>query len=228
MLSWGIDSTAVELVPSVVAVFPYFYPNEEGLLRSPQSHIVIDDGRFYLERAAKEFDVIVLDPPPPVQAAASSLLYSKEFYAVAREHLRPGGILQQWYPGSPDSAIVASIAKALRESFPYVRAFGPVEGGYHFLASMSPLPARSAADLASRLPASAAADLIEWGPAANADGEFARVLKQEVSLDSLIAPVAAIPALDDDRPVNEYFLLRYLSRPDFRKELASYFSHGRG
>jgi spermidine synthase len=228
MLSWGIDSTAVELVPSVVAVFPYFYPSEEGLLRSPRSHVVIDDGRFYLERAAKDFDVIVLDPPPPVQAAASSLLYSKEFYAVAREHLRPGGILQQWYPGSPDPAILASVAKALRESFPYVRAFGPVEGGYHFLASMSPLPARSAADLASRLPATAAADLIEWGPAANAEGEFARVLKQEVSLDSLIAPVAAIPALDDDRPVNEYFLLRYLSRPDFRKELASYFSHGRG
>ena len=93
----------MELVPSVVAVFPYFYPNEEGLLHSPRSHVVIDDGRFYLERTNKQFDVIVLDPPPPVQAAASSLLYSKEFYAVAREHLRPGGILQQWYPGDARS-----------------------------------------------------------------------------------------------------------------------------
>ena len=212
MLSWGIDSTAVELVPSVVAMFPYFYPGEQGLLRSPRSHVLIDDGRFYLERTAKDFDVIVLDPPPPVQAAASSLLYSREFYAVARQHLRRGGILQQWYPGSPDSAIVAAVAKALRESFPYVRAFGEGEGGFHFLASMSPLPSMSAADLASRLPASAAADLIEWGPAQDAEGAFARVLKEEVSMDSLISPAAATPALQDDRPVNEYFLLRYLRR----------------
>jgi len=156
--------------------------------------------------------VIGLDPPPPVQAAASSLLYSREFYAVARQHLRRGGILQQWYPGSPDSAIVASVAKALRESFPYVRAFGEGEGGFHFLASMSPLPSISAADLASRLPARAAADLIEWGPAQDAEDEFARVLKKEVSMDSLISPAAATPALQDDRPVNEYFLLRYLRR----------------
>ena len=70
----------------------------------------------------------------------------------------------------PDPAILASVAKALRESFPYVRAFGPVEGGYHFLASMSALPALSAADLASHLPASARADLIEWGPAAEHEG----------------------------------------------------------
>jgi spermidine synthase len=160
MLSWGISSTAVELVPSVVSVFPFFYSDGPQLLRSPRSQIVIDDGRFYLERTARDFDVIVLDPPPPVQAAASSLLYSKEFYAVARKHLRADGILQQWYPGDSDPAIVAAIAKALRDSFPYVRAFGSGEGGYHFLASASPLPSLIAATFSGRLPASAASDLV--------------------------------------------------------------------
>jgi spermidine synthase len=228
MLSWGISSTAVELVPSVVSVFPFFYADGAELLRSPRSHVVIDDGRFYLERSDRNFDVIVLDPPPPVQAAASSLLYSKEFYAVAREHLRADGILQQWYPGDSDPAIVAAVAKALRESFPYVRAFGSGEGGYHFLASRFPLPTLSAATLASRLPTSAAADLVEWGPALNAQAQFERVLTHEVSLDSLIDPASATPALQDDGPVNEYFLLRYLNRPDFRKKIESYFSHARG
>ena len=228
MLSWGISSTAVELVPSVVSVFPFFYSDGSLLLHSPRSQIVIDDGRFYLERTPRDFDVIVLDPPPPVQAAASSLLYSKEFYAVARQHLRADGILQQWYPGDSDPAIVAAVAKALRDSFPYVRAFGSGEGGYHFLASASPLPSLSAATLAGRLPASAAADLVEWGPASNAQAQFSRVLDREVSLDSLIRPAASVPALQDDRPINEYFLLRYLSRPDFRKQIESYFSHARG
>ena len=51
---------------------------------------------------ARKFDVIVVDPPPPVQAAGSSLLYSKEFYVLARQHLKPGGILQMWFPGGED------------------------------------------------------------------------------------------------------------------------------
>jgi spermidine synthase len=214
MISWGVSSTAVELVPSVISVFPYFHANAQEVLASPLSHVVVDDGRFYLERSAQQYDVIVLDPPPPVEAAASSLLYSKEFYAIARQHLRPGGILQQWFPtGTPaqkdDPAIVASVAKALKVSFPYVRVFRSIERwGYHFLASDTPIPEYSAATLASHLPPAASADLIEWGPAATAEDEFARVLNQEVTLDDLIQKVPNIPALDDDRPINEYFLLR--------------------
>ncbi len=217
MVSWGISSTAVELVPSVISVFPYFHANAAQVLAAPLSHVVVDDGRFYLERSAQQYDVIVLDPPPPVEAAASSLLYSKEFYAIARQHLRPGGILQQWFPrGSEDPAIVTSVAKALKESFRCVRAFRSIEGwGYHFLASDIPLPNYSAATLASHLPPAASADLIEWGPAATAQDEFARVLNQEVRLDDLIHKAPNIPSLADDRPVNEYFLLRRLESPAY-------------
>jgi spermidine synthase len=63
----------------VVSVFSYFHADAEQLEQSPRSHIVVNDGRFYLERSPATYDVIVLDPPPPVEAAASSLLYSKEF-----------------------------------------------------------------------------------------------------------------------------------------------------
>jgi spermidine synthase len=214
-LSWKIPSTAVELVPSVVSVFPFFHSDAAELLRSPLSQVVVDDGRFFLERSTEQYDVIVLDPPPPVEAAASSLLYSKEFYAIARQHLRPDGILQQWFPmGSKDPAIGASVAKALQQSFPYVRVFHSIEGwGYHFLASTSPIPSLSAATMASRLPPTASADLMEWGPAANAEEEFAEVLRQEVSLDSLIGQDSASPAMQDDRPVNEYYLLRRIRDP---------------
>ena len=217
MLSWGISSTAVELVPSVVTVFPYFHADAEKIERSPLSHIVVNDGRFYLERSPAMYDVIVLDPPPPVEAAASSLLYSKEFYAIARQHLRPGGILQQWYPMGPnDPPILASDAKALKESFPYVRVFRSVEGwGYHFLASDSPMPSYSAATLASHLPPRARADLVEWGPASNAQDQFSRVLAQELSVDDLIRRAPHVPAMQDDHPVNEYYLLRRWSNPEY-------------
>jgi spermidine synthase len=221
MLSWGISSTAVELVPSVVSVFPYFHADAAQLLQSPRSRVVVDDGRFFLERSIEQYDVIVLDPPPPVEAAASSLLYSKEFYAAAKQHLRPDGILQQWFPtGSRDTVIIASVAKALRQSFAYVRVFRSIEGwGYHFLASSSPLATLSAAELARRMPPAAAADLVEWGPARDAAAQFDDVLRQELSLDGLIERTPDVPALQDDRPVNEYFLLRRSGDSAYRRAL---------
>jgi spermidine synthase len=210
MLSWGIDSTAVDLVPSVPAFFSYYHGDGAELLKSPRSHVVIDDGRRFLERTTGQFDVIVIDPPPPVQAAGSSLLYSREFYAVAQKRLRPGGILQQWFPGG-DLATTASIARALKESFPYVRAFVSIGGwGIHYLASQQPIPDRSAADLAKRMPASAVADLLEWGPSTTAEQQFAAVLKNEVPVNQIIAGNVYAPAMQDDRPVNEYYRLRKL------------------
>ena len=225
MLSWGISSTAVELVPSVVSLFPYFHADAEELLRSPRSHVVVNDGRFYLERSAGMYDVIALDPPPPVEAAASSLLYSKEFYTIAKQHLRPGGILQQWFPSSDDPAIIASVAKALKESFPYVRAFRSIDKsrGCHFLASDIPFPPFSAETLVSHLPAAAAADLVEWNPDTTAEQQFARVLQQELFIDDLIRPDPNVPALQDNRPVNEYFVLRRMGNRQYVKNLWSYF-----
>jgi len=208
LMSWDIPVTAVELVPSVPRVFGYFHADGPALLRSPLSHVVIDDGRRYLERTYEQYDVITIDPPPPVQAAGSSLLYSKEFYAIIRRRLRPGGILQQWLPGG-DPVVRASVARALKESFPYVRVFHSVEGwGYHFLASESPLPNPTAAELAQRLPDKAATDFLEWGPESTPEGQFADVLKREISLDDLIQQAPSASALRDDRPVNEYYLTR--------------------
>jgi spermidine synthase len=208
MLSWGIDSTAVELVPSVPALFSYFHPDARELVTSPRSHIIVDDGRRYLERTPEQYDIIVVDPPPPIGAAGSSLLYSREFYATALKRLSPDGILQQWYPGG-DPATTAAVARALKESFPYVRAFGSVDGwGIHYLASRNPIPELPASELASRMPPDAESDLVEWGPFSTAEQQFAAVLGKELPIDGLIGLNPYVPAIQDDRPINEYYLLR--------------------
>jgi len=186
LMSWNINTTAVELVPSVPTLFGYYHADAQRLLRSPLSHIVIDDGRRYLERAEEQYDVIIIDPPPPVEAAGSSLLYSEQFYAAAKRRLQPGGILEQWLP-SCDGYLCASVTRALTQSFPYVRVFGSLEGwGNHFLASTYPIPIRTAAELAGRLPPSARKDLLEWGPKATAEEQFAAVLTTEVPPEKFI------------------------------------------
>ena len=213
LMSWDIRTTAVELVPSVPELFGYYHPDAQELLRSPLSHVINDDGRRYLERTPEQYDVITIDPPPPVQAAGSSLLYSTEFYTTVKKHLRSGGILQQWVPHG-DPVIYAAVTRALTQSFPHVRVFGSVEGwGRHFLASSSPIPERSAAELAGRMSAKARKDLLEWGPQKTAEGQFAMLLSRELPPEQLQADAPLAPALQDDRPINEYFALRTYMRP---------------
>jgi len=207
-LSWAIPATAVDLIPSVPKLFPYFYADASQVLASSDAHVVVDDGRRFLERTSETFDSVIVDPPPPVPAAGSSLLYSKEFYALVKRHLRGGGIVQQWLPYG-DAATQAAVARALRDSFPYVRIFGYQDvPGRHFLATMSPIPVRSPSQLAERLPPRAAADLVEWDRSVTPADQFAVLVPGPVDLDTLIANSPNTPALQDDRPVNEYYLLR--------------------
>jgi spermidine synthase len=213
-MSWGIPATAVDLVPSVPKLFTYYHRDGGKILASPRARVVVDDGRRFLERSPEEYDVIIIDPPPPVQAAGSSLLYSEDFYAVARKRLRPGGILQQFLPDgvndANDNQLKASVARALQNSFPYVRIFQwNGRQGWHFLASDQPIPVRSAAELAARMPAAAVADMLEWGPAKTAETQFELLLSREMKPEQMIALSPRTPALQDDRPINEYYLLRH-------------------
>ena len=97
-LSWNVETTAVELVPSVKDAFPFYHADAPQVLKNPKGRIVVDDGRRFLSRTREKFDVIVIDPPPPIEAAGSSLLYSEEFYALAKARLKPNGIVATWVP----------------------------------------------------------------------------------------------------------------------------------
>jgi len=208
MRRWDIPTTVVELVPSVPTLAGYYHADAQALQHAPGAHVVIDDARRYMERTARQYDVITIDPPPPVEAAGSSLLYSQEFYRLVQRRLRPGGILQQWLPGG-EAELAASFGRTLLAVFPHVRVFGGVEGwGLHFLASDTPIPALPADALARRLPPPAAADLVEWGPEATPQAQLARLLGNEIPLGTLLQLGPDVPILTDDRPYNEYFLLR--------------------
>lgn len=210
MLSWGIDATVVDLTRSVMDAFGYFHADAAQLVADPRAHLVVDDGRRFLLRSERRFDVISIDPPPPVEAAGSSLLYSREFYRVLKQRLQPGGILQQWFPGG-EPAIEQAVARALLAEFPHVVAYRSVEGwGYHFLASMQPIVEPAPAEFARRLPAGAQRDVTEWGPAPSAEGMAALILAGRT--DAAAVAGGPGPAITDDRPLNEYFLLRRVLR----------------
>ena len=226
LLSWGVNTTSVELVPSVPRVFAYYHPDGAQLLQSPLAHVVIDDGRRFLERMSEQYDVITIDPPPPIEAAGSSMLYSKEFYRILSQRLRQDGILQQWLPEG-DPVVRSAVAKALAESFPYVRVFQySATWGYEFLASKEPIPYRTGAELVERMPASAVRDLMEWPFRSSPAEELNFPLEREQPLAAFLNADPGAEAMRDDRPVNEYVILRKLNATQFQADaLLAWYEH---
>jgi hypothetical protein len=74
---------------------------------------------------------------------------------------------------------------------------------------MEPLPVPSGSVLATRLPPAAAADFVEWGPASTAEEQFNKILARERPVEGIIGKDPVVPVLEDDQPINEYYLLRY-------------------
>lgn len=208
-LSWDVSTTAIDLARSVPDAFPYYFDDAPSLIGNPKGRIVIDDGRRFLHRSRETFDVITIDPPPPVEAAGSSLLYSTEFYDLLKTRLNPGGLLQQWTPpGEP--MIESAIARALADSFPHVIAFRSFDGrGTHFTASMTPIAIPTVEDFLARLPEPARRDVVEWNTGELRDVQtFIRtVLNGRVPMDHLLTADPDV-VISDDRPFNEYYLLR--------------------
>ncbi|MDW4662890.1 hypothetical protein NQ228_25435, partial [Escherichia coli] len=64
---------------------------------NPKVHQIVADGRHFLLGTNETFDVITLEPPPPHDAGVINL-YTEEFYALAKQRMRPGAVLAQWVP----------------------------------------------------------------------------------------------------------------------------------
>ena len=208
-LGWGVETTAVDLARSVPDAFPYYFDDAPVLMKHATGRIVIDDGRRFLTSSRKTFDVITIDPPPPLEAAGSSLLYSKEFYEILKERLNPGGLVQQWTPPG-ESLIESAIARSLVESFPYVVAFRSFElHGAHFTASMTPIAVPAPEEFVRRLPDAARHDLVEWntGNLRDVRAFVTAVLDGRLPIEDLLVPDRSV-VITDDRPFNEYYLLR--------------------
>ena len=206
LTSWGLETTHVELAPGVLKAFDYYFDDADRVLALPQTRLVVDDGRRFLKRTSALYDLITVDPPPPLEAAGSSLLYSVEFYDLVKKHLSPDGLFQQWIPNA-DIDVWKAVVNSLRFSFPFIRVF-PDRMGIHFVASLSPIPRLTAKQMAAKLPPSAMRDFMEWAPAPSAENYFQTILSHEVPLSYLLDPQMTI-LLTDNRPYNEYYLLRW-------------------
>lgn len=112
-LSWGIDTTVVELVPSVTKAFGFYHADAEKCENDPNGRIIIDDGRRYLSRCARKFDVIVVDPPPPWKLPVPACFFPGIFMNWPSSTLTPTASCRCGFPAARSSPHRRSHAPSL-------------------------------------------------------------------------------------------------------------------
>jgi spermidine synthase len=86
----------VELSPDVVRASHFFDGVNRNALADPRTALLVNDGRNHLALTSRLYDVIVSEPSNPWMAGMNSL-FTRDFFRIARQRLRPGGILAQWF-----------------------------------------------------------------------------------------------------------------------------------
>jgi spermidine synthase len=193
----GAEIDLIELSEAVVAAAPHFSVVSQDVLRQPNVHLQIDDGRNFLLRNRRLYDVITADVVPPFDAGATNL-YSIEYFTLASKALAPDGIMVQW--ASPGSAYEHElIVRSFLQVFPHATLW---LSGDLLVGSMTP-QRFSPAELDARLAdPKARASLAGVGFNRAQD-----VLAQyRGGTAELRAYAGDGPVLTDNRPLLEYFL----------------------
>ena len=86
-----------EISPAVVGSARYFSDVNYHAAEDPKIRFIIDDGRNYLLRSHRRYNVITLEPMHPYLASATNL-YSADFYKLCRLRLAEHGVMAQWAP----------------------------------------------------------------------------------------------------------------------------------
>ena len=87
-------ATMVDLDPEVVALCKEYLPNHHrGSFDDPRTNLLHEDARAYLQNTSDLYDVIILDLVDPLEGGTAALLYTQEFYALAKARLNPDGVL---------------------------------------------------------------------------------------------------------------------------------------
>ena len=106
----------------------------------PRSNIQIEDARTYFATGERRYDVIVSEPSNPWVSGVASL-FTQEFYAFLKRHLKEGGLLVQWlHLYEIDDALVGTMLAALEAEFPHAELFLANDGDLIVVARQDATP----------------------------------------------------------------------------------------
>jgi spermidine synthase len=191
----GTTVDVVELSDSVRRGAEHFVHANYGVLDRPNVRVRVDDGRNFLLTTDGRYDVLTADIIQPVHAGAG-LLYSVEYYRLARAALDDDGLMLQWVGHRPETQYKLMV-RSFMAAFPETSLWAD---GTLLIGSRRPLTiSRSTFERQRRDPAARAAlDAVGLD-------SFERLLSRYVAGPSALrAFVGPGDVLSDDRPRLEF------------------------
>ncbi len=118
------DVAVVELEPEVVnANRAIGALRRDDPLADPRVRLHVNDARGGLLLTDERFDAVVSQPSHPWVSGASHL-YTREFFALVRDHLAPGGVFSQWMGlAYVDADLLRSLVATLYDVFAHVEVY---------------------------------------------------------------------------------------------------------
>ncbi|MBW2137559.1 MAG: fused MFS/spermidine synthase [Deltaproteobacteria bacterium] len=108
----------IDINRQVVAASNFFIPWNNNVLSHPKTKLIIQDARAHLALSDSMYDVISSEPSNPWMAGLASL-FTKEFFALARNRLNDDGIfVQMFHAYQMDWETFALVGRTFSTIFP--------------------------------------------------------------------------------------------------------------
>jgi spermidine synthase len=142
----------VEISPEVVeAARLHFADVQRGALDDPRLALRVTDARHHLALVGRRYDLVISQPSNPWMAGVASL-FTRDFFALARDRLREGGLFCQWmqvYGMAVED--VRGVVGGFADVFPASALFQLAEGDLLLVGARDAWPEVEAAELARRM-----------------------------------------------------------------------------
>jgi predicted membrane-bound spermidine synthase len=110
------------------------------VLEDPRTHVWREDARTVLKLHPQLYDVIITEPSNPWTVGVGSV-FSREFYEIAANRLKPDGVVAQWFHVyEVNDDIVRLVLRTFNSVFPYVEVWDTGIGDIVILGSKQPWP----------------------------------------------------------------------------------------
>ncbi|MCB2207363.1 MAG: fused MFS/spermidine synthase [Bacteroidetes bacterium] len=86
----------VEMVPGLKEAAPFYSELNNDVIDDPRVQMISGDGRHFLQKTSKKYDLISCDPTHPVLGSGN--LYTQDYFELCKQHLNDGGLVSQYLP----------------------------------------------------------------------------------------------------------------------------------
>lgn len=140
----------VEISPAMIEANRYFAEANGHALDDPRVRVHLDDAAGYMRLNDARYDVVISEPSNPWVAGVGNL-FTTEFYEEASRHLKPGGMMVQWFHTyEMDEDTFRLVLRTFADHFPHVSMWQTQSNDVMLVGAHDPATVAPAA-LAARL-----------------------------------------------------------------------------